>query len=92
MAARTRKARHDDFTRERIRTSQIVNRLSDHIFGKVDMSKTQVAAALGLLRKTLPDLSHTEHSGETKQWVIRVPEPAPTAETWQQRHAPTTLQ
>ena len=66
MAARKRKIRHDENTREKIRASQLINRLQDHILGKVDMSATQVSAALGLLRKTLPDLAtqQIEHSGE----------------------------
>jgi hypothetical protein len=57
MAARTRKIRHDDNTRAKIKTSQLINRLSSHVFGKVDMKPTQVTAALGLLKKTIPDLS-----------------------------------
>ena len=42
----------------------ILNRLTDHIDDKVELSATQVTAALGLLKKTLPDLKATEHSGE----------------------------
>ena len=64
MAARTRKIRHDDETRAKIKTSQLINRLEDHVFGDVELSATQVSSALGLLRKTLPDLSNVEHSGE----------------------------
>ncbi|HYF54678.1 MAG TPA: hypothetical protein VEA41_10505 [Salinarimonas sp.] len=91
MAARLNPS-HDIRTRAKIQTSQLINRLSDHVFGKVELTPTQVKSAEILLRKTLPDLSHTEHSGETRQWVIRVPEPAASAETWQQQHAPKTLQ
>ena len=50
---------HPDEVREKIRTSQIVNRLTKHIFAPPDqpvLSKTQVGAALGLLKKTMPDL------------------------------------
>lgn len=64
MAARTRKIRHDDETRAKIRTSQLINRLEGHVLGNVELSATQVSAALGLLRKTLPDMSNVEHSGE----------------------------
>ena len=64
MAARVRKIRHDDETRAKIQTSQLVNRLTDHVLGKVDMSPSQVTAGLGLLKKTLPDLASVEHSGE----------------------------
>ena len=50
--------------REAIKTSMIINRLTDHIDKNVELSATQVTAALGLLRKTLPDLKATEISGE----------------------------
>src|SRR5829696_4339090 len=42
MPARTRKIRHDAETRLKIQISQLVNRLTDHVFGRVEMSKTQV--------------------------------------------------
>lgn len=70
MAARTKKIRHDGETRAKIQTSQLINRLEDHVLGKVDMKPTQVTAALGLLKKSIPDLSAVEssieHSGEIK--------------------------
>jgi hypothetical protein len=46
--------------RERIRTGVLVTRLTQHVEGKVDMRQTQVTAALGLLKKVLPDLSSTD--------------------------------
>jgi hypothetical protein len=52
--------------REKIRASQLVNRLENHVFGEVDMSSTQVNAALGLLKKCVPDMKATEHSGEVE--------------------------
>lgn len=55
MPARLNK-RHDDQTRSAIQTTQIVKRLTDHILDEVEMTSTQVNAALGLLKKTLPDL------------------------------------
>lgn len=64
MAPRTRKIRHDDETRAKIQTSQLINRLNAHVFGEVELSPTQVRSAEILLKKTLPDLSSTEHSGE----------------------------
>lgn len=60
MAARTKKIRHDDETRAKIQASQLVNRLQDHVHGKIDMKPTQVTAALGLLKKAIPDLSSIE--------------------------------
>lgn len=59
MAQRTRKIRHDENTRRKIQTSQIANRLTAHVLGEVEMTPSQVSAGLGLLRKTLPDLSAT---------------------------------
>lgn len=58
---------HPEKVRQRIRTSQLVNRLTKHVLGEVDMAPTQVTAALGLLRKALPDLTATEISGELRQ-------------------------
>lgn len=43
--------------RQRMRTTMLVRRLTDHVLGKVAMDPSQVTAGLGLLRKTLPDLS-----------------------------------
>lgn len=49
--------------RERIQTTKLVDRLTDHVFGRCEMEKSQVTAALGLLKKALPDLSATEFTG-----------------------------
>ena len=42
-----------------------MNRLTAHILGKVDMPASAVTAALGLLRKKLPDMAAVEHTGDT---------------------------
>lgn len=55
---------HDERTRAKIQTSQIINRLFSFVNGKVDMSPAQVTAALGLLKKTLPDLSSIDLKAE----------------------------
>lgn len=55
---------HDTRTREKIRTSQLINRLEDHAFGSVELTQSQVRAIEVLLKKTLPDLQSVEHSGE----------------------------
>jgi hypothetical protein len=49
--------------RDKIRASQLVNRLEDHVLVETELSATQVSAALGLLKKCVPDLAATEHSG-----------------------------
>lgn len=60
MAARTRKIKHDADTRSRIQSSQLINFLQDHVLKGRDAQKTQITAALGLLKKTLPDLQSIE--------------------------------
>lgn len=52
--------------RERIQTTKLIQRLEDHALGKLDpeLSKSQVAAIQILLKKTLPDLTSTELTGE----------------------------
>lgn len=55
MAARLR-PHHQDEVRAKIQASQLINRLTDHVLGKVDMTPTQVQAANILLKKSLPDL------------------------------------
>ena len=49
--------------RVKIQNSNILNALVEHVEGKRDMSATQVSAGVALLRKVLPDLTATEHSG-----------------------------
>lgn len=56
MAAR-KKLFQTEATREKIRVSALINRLQDHIEGKVELNTTQVRAIEVLLRKSLPDLS-----------------------------------
>jgi hypothetical protein len=57
MAARKRAIRHDDNTRAKIQAAQLINRLTAHACGELELSSTQVRAIEVLLRKTLPDLS-----------------------------------
>lgn len=62
MAARLR-PQHQEDVRAKIQTSQLINRLQDHALGVVELTKSQVSAIQILLRKTIPDLSATELSG-----------------------------
>ena len=55
MPARLRKTHQDD-VRAKIQTSQLVNRLTDHALGAIELSPTQVRAIEILIKKTLPDL------------------------------------
>lgn len=80
MAARTVKIRHDENTRAKIKTSQLLNRLNNHVFGKTAVSQTQMKAIEILLRKTLPDLSAVTIAGDQDnpiQTVTRIELVAP---------------
>lgn len=91
MAARTRKVLHDERTKEKIQTTQLINRLQNHALGKVEMTPTQVRAAEILLKKTTPDLSSAENKTEVvHRYVARLPGKAATTEQWQQQNVPTT--
>lgn len=71
MASRLNK-RHQDMVRDKIRASQLINRLENHVLPNeetnetVDMAPTQITAALGLLKKVVPDLKATEFEGNLK--------------------------
>lgn len=49
--------------RSKIQASQIINRLTACIMGKVELSAAQVAAARILLDKSVPSLQSTELTG-----------------------------
>ena len=64
MARTKRNAMNIEEARQKIQTTQLVKRLTDHVFDQCKMSQTQVQAALGLLKKTIPDLKATEITGQ----------------------------
>ena len=68
MAARMRTTHQDD-VRAKIQTSQLVNRLTEHALGTVDLSPTQVRAIEILIKKTLPDLQSVELTGDPENPV-----------------------
>lgn len=73
---------HDIKARAKIATSQIVNRLNAFALSQTDpqtgevvvMTDTQVRAALGLLRKTIPDLSQVSGSIDHRHSVEELPD------------------
>ena len=89
MAARLRSARPwtPDKVRERIRASMITNALVKHVLGKNEMSATQVTAALGLLRKCVPDLSSIDMEIEGKLATYDVSDKPLSPEQWAARAA-----
>lgn len=76
MAAR-KHLTHDQKTREKIQTSQLINRLTDHALKNLELSSSQVKAIEILLRKTLPDLKGLEVTGSLtimphEDWLNRL--------------------
>lgn len=65
MAARLR-AKHQDEVRAKIQASQLINVLQNHALGDDDkeMTSSRLKAIEILLRKSLPDLSSTEITGD----------------------------
>ena len=70
MAERLRK-RHQEEIRTKIQTSQLVNVLQNHALGvdTVEITPTRMKAIELLLKKSLPDLSSTEITGDSEQPV-----------------------
>ena len=59
--------------RDKIKNSNILRALIEHVEGKREMSPSQVSAGLGLLKKVMPDLSSVQHEGGEKPvgFVVR---------------------
>jgi hypothetical protein len=70
MAERLRK-RHQEEIRTKIQTSQLVNVLQNHALGlsENDIPPSRMKAIELLLKKSLPDLSSTEITGDADQPV-----------------------
>jgi hypothetical protein len=71
MAARLRKMHQDD-VRQKIRASQLINRLEEHALGEECLETSQVRAIEVLLKKVLPDLAAIELSGDADNPVETV--------------------
>jgi hypothetical protein len=59
--------KHDEKTRLKIQTSQIINRLNSFVKGEVEMTTAQIRAAEILLKKSLPDLQSVEYVDNTPE-------------------------
>lgn len=66
MAARMRKSHQED-VRAKIQASQLVNVLQNHALGETEeLSASRLKAIEILLRKSVPDLSAVQMSGDEK--------------------------
>jgi hypothetical protein len=75
-----------DAVRRRIQTSKLIDRLQEHIFGKLELSMSRIRAIEVLLRKTLPDLVSTTVSADlTVRYVAELP-PMLTREEWEAKY------
>jgi hypothetical protein len=70
MAARTRRVGHDDATRQKIQTSQLINRLQANAMGEIELTQGQIKSIEVLLKKSLPDLSSIEVSGDGDKPIV----------------------
>ena len=82
MASRTVKIRHDEETRAKIKVSQLINRLQDHVLGETNLSMTQLRAAEICLKKAIPNLTYTESKSDVTYHFAEVPNTA-TEPEWQ---------
>lgn len=66
MAARKRPLTEPKLAemRARIQATLLLKKMQDHALGECEMSATQIRAAEVLLKKTMPDLSAVELSGD----------------------------
>lgn len=67
---------HEPDVRSRIQASQIINRLTKHINGELQLEATQVNAAKILLSKSVPDLSSIELKGNPDQPLVHTLAPS----------------
>lgn len=93
MAARKRTAIRPggmpEAWREKIQASMLVNRLTDHVNGKIDLTATQVNAANILLKKVAPDLQSVAHGQDPALDPIKIEaaiRPVMTREAWLALH------
>lgn len=62
---------HQEDVRAKIQTSQLLNRLTDHALSdKPILDASQVRAIDIMLKKVLPDLQSTQHSGDANNPLV----------------------
>lgn len=80
----------EEKNRAKIQGSRVTNRLIEYVLGEITLEPAQVTAALGLLKKVLPDLSQSENKTEViHRYVARMPEKAKSTDEWQKQHVPS---
>ena len=65
--------RHQEDVRKKIQASQLINVLQNHALGETEeLSASRLKAIEILLRKSIPDLSSIQHSGDDESPVKHV--------------------
>lgn len=60
--------------RDKIKNSNILTALIEHVEGEREMTSSQVTAGLGLLKKVMPDLETLKHEGTVGMHVTLSPD------------------
>lgn len=71
MAARLNR-NHAESVRQKIKVSQLINRLQSHAFGEIEMTKTQVQAASFLINKVTPNPPEDKNVNVTGEVTTRL--------------------
>jgi len=78
---------HPDYVREKIRASQLINRLQSCAMGEIDLPISQIRAIEILLRKSIPDLAAAKvQSEQAHRYVVEVPQLS--REEWIRKYSP----
>jgi hypothetical protein len=77
-----------DVQRERIKAGELIEALTEHALGLRKMTTSQVTAALGLIKKRLPDLVAVELNGNLEHRNVVSAEPL-TEQQWAERNSAT---
>src|ERR1044072_498732 len=78
---------HSEVTRERIRAGVIIDRFQKHFMGELELTLTQIKVGEILLRKVIPDLTHTDLSATfTRRYVVEVPAQL-SDEEWEKKYS-----
>ena len=84
--ARRKMLFHPDWVREKIRASQLINRLHKCAFGEISLTITQLRAIELLLRKSIPDLAAAEiRSEQSYRYVVELP-PVLSRDEWLRKY------
>ena len=90
MIVRRKMLFHPDWVREKIRASQLINRLQKCAFGEISLTRTQLRAIEILLRKSVPDLAAAEMKSEqTHRYVVQLP-PVLDKAAWPEKYGAKT--